>query len=522
MELYRIWIHCPVDLFPSLSIIRRETCKMTAKNLLSWTIYAWAFTGIGLLVVNPISHLLWPGFIDHAGEVTMASLSWLLYQGQPLYTTADSPYLYSLEHGPILYLLQGAFLTLLDPGFLTAKLHSFLAIIAVLTLSCRWFRHYLSWRHTFWLLGFEGWLLNKWYYIYLSRGDSLMLLCTLTALYFVTTRRGWTALLGTALPLGILINLKIHGPFYALPILALLFETQGWRGLWRAAGIMAGLWLVPFLVPNISLVNYLHWITASVSHGISRTILMGNLTIVVLLLSVPLSFALCHRFSLATIWARHRLFLATATFSLIVIGVLGSHSGSGSYHLAPFVPILLYSVLLLWQERTDLTSRVGQASRHWASAAFCAIVVLAIMAGAVNGQGRLLQYHSARFTVSKTLYAEFSALQAKYHGQTMMIGYGREGTYRFYDQFIPLLVFAGNPYLLDMAHLCDMRFPGQPLPPATVDKLAQGETQLWLFPRGSQPFGITRLFDDKFRQTFFRHYTLLESSDHFDVWSYQD
>ena len=95
--------------------------QIKIRSFLEKLLLAWAAAGIVLALVTSAMYLLWPGFGEQ-GEVNFASVAWLVSNGQPLYTDVDAAQRYSLQHGPIVYLLVGGIMQLLGPSYVTAKL----------------------------------------------------------------------------------------------------------------------------------------------------------------------------------------------------------------------------------------------------------------------------------------------------------------------------------------------------------------------------------------------------------------
>jgi hypothetical protein len=66
------------------------------------------------------------------------------------------------------------------------------------------------------------------------------------------------------------------------------------------------------------------------------------------------------------------------------------------------------------------------------------------------------------------------------------------------------------------------------VPQSTINALRQGQTTIWLIPKGELPFGgyiqtgfeRDRLFWGEFRQVFITHYEKRGSTKHFDLWFY--
>lgn len=496
----------------------------------SFSLTVWALVGIAILFTVSFMYLWKLVLLDHAGEVTISAVSWLLYHGSPLYTTLDAPERYSLQHGPIIYLVVGGIMKLLGPSIFTAKLSSLLSLLAINIISWYWFRRFFNSKISLWLLGLEVWLLLKYYYLYLVRDDALMVLCTLIGIYFATTKRGRVSVIwGVALSFGILVNLKVHGILYAIPALTLVYQRFGRNTLFLSLGCLACIFMLPFLLPNISFVNYVQWLTLSTEHGLSFKIFIGNLSMAILFCLLPLTLAAYLRCNLTQIFKEHKSFIGALGITLLLVAIIGSKRGSGSHHLAPIIPMIMYVVVLIVQyshtakiylsdnSRFPLGRRIGNV--------LGVLVFITLIFNAANGQGRIIHYMEGNI-LKQARIEEVHFIQAKYQGNTMAIGYGEERSYRLYDELIPMLVFDGNPYLLDVSALDDMTAVGLPIPETTINSLAQGSTGIWLLPRGENPFFLgdgyngAPLFDEHFRQTFLANYTIIENTRHFDVWKY--
>lgn len=489
-----------------------------------------ALIGVILICIVPTVYLISPVVLDHAGEVTMASIAWLLYSGQPLYTAIDAPERYSLEHGPVAYLVIGAVMKLLGPNIHTAKLASYLTLLTVTLVSWHLFNRYLDRRTAFWLLGLQTWLLLKYYYLYLARDDVLMVLCVVLSIYFSTTERPrLLVLVGTAVFLGILLNTKIHGILYAIPVLAILFQRLGFVPLLLTLGGMVGVGLLPFLLPTISLAHYLQWIFLAKQVGLSPKTCLGNLSMATLFAALPLSLAIYCGIDPRSFFRQNKFFIISLAITLVTVAIIGGKRGSGSHHLAPFIPTIMYLIVILTSHIPEAASRpaapLGGATRGIIGRALLPLLFLAIVMGAINGQGRILHYMIVN-SVDPAMVTELRQLQDKYRNDSMMIGYGEDPSYKNYDELIPQLVFAGNPYLLDISALNDMEAAGLPIPASTRNAIAAGIPRIWLIPAGNSPFSLTNgyngtpLFDEPFRQTFFTHYELKEKTHFFDVWAY--
>lgn len=196
--------------------------QLTSSKLTKRVLSTWSFLGLILMVLTSFLYLNWPGFGEQ-GEVNFAAISWLMYHGHPLYTSVASAERYSLQHGPIVYLITGGIMEIFGPNYITAKLSGIIMLLAFLTLSFVWFSRLAPKRLAFILLGLEIWLLFHWHDSYYIRPDSALVLCMLISLYVITTVKDKkTLILECAITFGLIINLKVHGVVYLVPIIALL------------------------------------------------------------------------------------------------------------------------------------------------------------------------------------------------------------------------------------------------------------------------------------------------------------
>lgn len=496
-----------------------------SKQLVDYSFILWSLVGLGLLICRALSYLTWEGFVT-PGEICMSSVAWLLYGDHPLYTPLYAAERYSLQHGPVVYLLIGGIMKLFGSGFLTAKLSGIAALLCSVALSWRWFTRLLPKRTAFLLVGVECWLLMKWYFVFLNRPDSLIFLAAITALYFTTVSNSRVSrILGASLALGLLLNLKVHALFYALPTLFLFYKNHGARDTLVVGGLMSAIGLLPFLHPNISLTHYAIWLSNSAAHGISLKILAGNLSMVVLLWTIPLAAAVYKRASLTVIRRKYGPIFAITALSMLAAAIVGGKNGSGSHHLLGFVPLVLYSVALIASTRYPKSNLATFSIRPKIATAVITLIFVLVTLSGYNGQARLAKYMTA-LTIPLPMRAEVQRISSKYQPKTIIIGLGEGNTYQFYCQLNPLLVFRGNPYMLDGCALSDMKASGLSIPAPTTESIKNGVTKVWLIPRGEKPFSMgswyngAPIFDDTFRREFYANYHLAESADYFDVWIY--
>ncbi|WP_196591926.1 hypothetical protein [Pectinatus frisingensis] len=481
----------------------------------------YSFLGLAAIIFIGVTYVCWVGFIDH-GEVNMSAVSWLLAEGKPVYTDLNADERYSLEHGPVIYLVTAGVMRLMGPSLLTAKVPGYVALVLSIIISAICFYRLVGIKKAIYLIGLETWILLKWPFIFMNRDDSFMLLCMVIGLLSVMARDSKN-FIGIGISLGILVNLKIHGFIYFLPILVLAYKYDGWKRVVCGLLLAFAIAIIPFLLPEISLVNYLQWLLKAAAHGISIKIFVGNLIYTLLLVFLIVAMGFLYGVNWNSFCQEHRALIITSAISTLIINIIGAKLGSGSYHLIPLVPILLYFVALIIKVNLVNTSQ----KKMYAGAVLALIVLLVVSGNAINSQQRLLEKIN-KYSYAANVIEEIRAVESNYNGHTIEIGYGEDKTYSFYRQFIPLLVFDGNPYLVDGAALMDMQLAGLPMPQTTISDLTNGKTKIWLIPKGNEPFSLHSyydsshaLFEKSFGDTFKEHYSLVEQLIYFDVWVYQ-
>jgi len=481
----------------------------------------WSLSGIIIAIVAALLYLWWNGFSEQ-GEVTFSAVSWLLYKGYPLYTALDSAERYSLQHGPNIYLAIGGVMKLLGPSYTTAKLANVLALLLVILISWLWLSKLANKHDALWLVGLESWILLHWHYSFAARPDSLMLLCVTVSMYIVTAERNkLLMMLGTAIPLGLIINLKIHGVFYSFPVLWIVYRCLGWRCLMVVCALALPLSVAPFLLSQVSFTNYILWLTQSAHMGINLGNLFDKVVLIFELFMVLFAIGVIGGIDLHRFYLRHRPMILTLLGTLIVTSIIGSKPGSGTNHLMPLVPVFIYMMFLL---ATDVRARIGRRPEvvrtRLAINLSYVILVSVLVLNTISGVGKAISLIKPTSNGDRAaIIQELQGIEALYPGRTLEIGYGEEKSFATYRDYVVLPVFHGNPYLVDKVALGDMHGTGLPTPAATIDKLKGGAIQGWLIPKGNSPFAL-REFDNAFRQAFVQNYRLTSRTQFFDVWIY--
>lgn len=482
-------------------------------------IFLWAFSGMGLILAVAYTYLNWPGFGEQ-GIVTFTTVSWLLAQDQPLYTAIDAAERYSLQHGPLIYLLISWSMKFFGPSTFSAKLPGVLFFTFSLLFSGVWLFKRLRLRQAAFLFGLECWFFSHWQYQYYSRPDSLLLLLlTIMMLFIVIKLKSHLQLLLLAFLCGLLINLKAHAVLYALPLFPLLWQQHllTLKNILPYTGLSLVTALLPFLHPAISFSNYLFWLNSSLLHNYSLQNFLPKLLIILILSLIIICLSFISEINLSGFYKKHRGFLITLFFSMLTVSSIASKSGSGTNHLIPFIPMIIY-IMVLILNYPDKREPATSQNKFFLPVTVLTLLLLVITVGGGKRELSFLQKMSSNS--HQNILTEYYAIEDAYQGKTIAVGDGEAPTYIPYRDLIPLPVFKGNPFLIDAVALGDMNASGIPLPEKTLQALKEGKIQVWLIPSNHSPFK-TGAYGAEFQKKFCDNYVLIESRHFFDIWIFK-
>lgn len=484
---------------------------------------AWSVSLALLLVYAGIAawYVTLEGF---SGEVEpmVSTLSWLVGRGQPLYTPFDAAEQYSVLYGPSVFLTNGLFLRVLGPSLAAVKLASALGAVGSLLLlyaaMARRGRDTLAVALTagaamyFWAQGFS---------VYAVRPDALMVFALALGLYGAARLRPWLAVAVVAATAGFAVNLKVHGALYFVPVLALLASRHGRRSVLAALAGCALVTSLPFVLnPHVSLENYLSWLRSASRHGLSTEFLALDLGYCAAL-ALPLVGVLA-----LSGWRRWRgspeasLLLSLAAVTPAVL-VMASKPGAGMVHLMPLALPVIFTL-------GRLLARLQAEGFDWRlptrAAAATGFGLALLLAGSVNAYRavRLLDWEVAQVP---NVAQDVRGIMARHPGLTMAMACGGENKAFLATWARPLLAFGDNPVLLDPVSVMDASLSGHELAPSTYEAISDGAIQVWLVPKGQEPFRKanwyaphTPIFPDAFVQHFENWYAPQEQSRYFDLW----
>ncbi len=498
----------------------RTFCRHSGRRLL---------VGVSLLtLVLYLGVVIWylflPGF---AGELEpmIASVSWLVQHGQPLYHAFDSAERYSVLYGPMSFVTDGVTLQLLGPSILTAKFAHALAAILGLVFFYLALRGVAGWRMA---LGFTAvaallyWTEGSFSYMirpdpFLLLGVSLGLLCAVRAPRVL-------AILGVAVTLGYCANLKIHAGLFFLPILAVLHRRCGFQAvLWSVLGSILLFW-APFLLhPQISLRNYIVWLREAARHGLHFPTFLTTFQLA-LFLSLPLLVFALPGFRGVQITRRHRTTIFSLLAATAIVLVLAAKPGAGLNHLLPLIPLVLFLTVELLVEFKRQASDWNLVFSGPRLGVALAVGVAALLAGSVT-QYRCVRLIQSQVEGGREIAQDVATILAAYPDQTIGMAYGGEGKDFRLTSYRPLLVYAGQPVLIDVIAVMESDFARRSLPRQTYDAMATGRIAIWLVPRERPPFqkanwyaDHNEIFPADFRNLFLASFTCRDRSRFFDLW----
>jgi hypothetical protein len=490
------------------------------------------------LVINYLFLVLFYAFTSTFSdqiEPTIASISWLFYNGEPIYHSQDSAQQYSMLYGPILYVLGGFLLGLFQPTIFSAKLLGVLPATGSLVVLVLAFRKMIGIKTGIICLGFISLImiagpLSLFSTIFWSRPDPLILFLVSLSLLSILIRGSGLAGLIYGICLGLATNLKIHAFLYFLPFFLVLNKKHGFKSTLLALGISALTFIAPFLIfHQISIGNYIFWLFHLFSgQGLGFIESTQNLTwslyLIVPNLILLIYLFINNRKGYKLFIYENRGYLYSLVFTLVAVIYFASIRGGGMNHLIPLIPVVSYCFMLLLKQvgSIQVDAYYFVAKFKWIASILISLGLTLLLSCSILGISNEIAAIAALSQSSTPIIEDLNQIMIANPNTTIEMGYGDISSYP--STFPrPILVFAGNPYSFDAPAL--MVSAGRvDLPDASLTLLRTCQTKIWLIPKGAEPFTLPNLnldkplFEERFRETFLNHYQLREQTSFFDVW----
>lgn len=501
-----------------------------------------AFIALAGFTIIVLYSTFYPGLLDHV-EPNIASVSWLIGKGFPLYNGINSVQRYSLVYGPLAYLPFTWGMAILGGSILSLKIVVLAAVLGIVCFSWHSYRQLLDRpKSAIAVLVVVGFLMGgSLPYLLEVRGDVLIILCAAWALGAAVSPNALLAVAFSALACAAGVDIKVTGLLYFLPMFVLLGYRHGWKRAGVsliAAGVLS---FVPFLIPGVSLPGYLLWIRAASKQPLGTDI--PNILEYVLKFSLPI-LLLAWRFAsidVSAFWAylrERRLFLGTLAGCFGAMTVLCSKAGAGVHHLLPFCPVLGYLCADLYTAANAHRKAAAHIQRSFPQFA-CWLAIGAFFGMRLAGKLQTdLSIVVGERAHAQALVQDVDSIMKSHPHERIEMGYGEtDVTPPMPDYALtyvrPALVFAGNPLTMDAAALADMQLSGIQIPEADIDYISSCQTRVWLIPKGEPAFSQVNvysfygprvmprrnLFSESLRRAFLAHDRKVGSSKFFDIWS---
>jgi hypothetical protein len=367
------------------------------------------------------------------------------------------------------------------------------------------------------------------------RPDPLLIFFVSIGLLGVLSGNRSIATVVSAIAFGCSLNLKINAFINFLPIYVLLFLRFGLISTLLASIGALLTALIPFIIfPQISLENHLIWLgyARNKANSFAQLIQVSKwLLYITLPIVLSLGYLFCRsQPSFKQFIGKNQGFVYTllgcviSSFAFsIKIGVLENN------HL-PFVPLFAYLLALTieWlRVESPLFSSDQSANRVTTLFISAAVALIITMPVAIAPEVARLGSTLVK-SPSNQVLKDITGIINAHADTTIGMGFSQgAGNYEL-TYYRPVLVFAGNPYLVDAVVMFEMQASGVDTSShATIEALRNCQTQLWLFPKPTQqPFDLKNfypphdiVFNEEFRRTFLQHYQPFSESKFYELWA---
>ncbi len=457
------------------------------------------------LAINGIRYLLTPAYYN-LGEENVAAVAAYWLRGHPIYQSLTSADRYSLLYGPLPTLINALFQKFGSNVFFASKLPGVLSLFLTLLLMMALIFRKRGWslsKKLIILSTFAAFLIVYFNISFWDRPDSYEFWLTLLGLLLADSEGPEFR---TAIVLGViaacLANCKANALLTVIPLFAFYLERRQPSKMRRLVGAftvaMAAAGLVVFLIPGVSLVNYLSILILAAHQPFSRDLFCNNVVFV-----LPL-FALLW---LADFSKRYRATFYVLAICIALTIIAASKVGAGRHHLLPFLPLFFYFAaiseeLLMPARRTHL--------RRYAVCCFLGMFWLV-----PQFEGRMLNFYRHHGEQAVRDLQDLQTLEKKYPGPKSMGMTDFGASYSNFDlyYFTPELVRRGGRLLVDIVAMIDFRKAGLKMPAATYQALANCDVRDFVLPATGKPWVVystfryhPAIFPKKFREIFSKNY----------------
>ena len=437
-----------------------------------------------------ISYLFYPSYLNHA-EAFFAAVSWLGWEGHPLYPRLDGGDVYGLPYGPALYQLTGFSLWLLGPSIGASKVFGLTAfalsqVLSFLTLR----RSGAGVAGALTMTGVQCVVLAGFTdqgYVSGVRSDALLFLAAQTAVLVATARPTMITAGALGLLAGFCANLKIHGGLYILPVFVYLLcrspSTAVGLRLTCIAGLSAAIiFAVPFAPNNASFVEYYHSLQALSHHPWNRWLFEQNIVFETMLILPFFSMYLLFmpKFPRTYLW-----FVTVLVLCMTLVAFPAAASGAGPHHLLPFLPPLVWGFTIM---RREVSASLRDPREKGRYQGLCVGLMFALVFGygpiVITAWSTMLHLFADAPLVNEGI-AEIDRALNENPGLRVAVGPGAAASFDA-QRLRVIPVFRGNPLPIDSTAWAD--FKQQGISDQIVRRaITDCRVDIWLLPTGA-PF----------------------------------
>ncbi|HWB49027.1 MAG TPA: hypothetical protein VG651_07945 [Stellaceae bacterium] len=445
-------------------------------------------------------------YLDHIeGNIVIGGWLWWANWptgGAPIYALQDGYAQFANIYGPLAYLAALPGLWLCGPGIVASKLPAGLALLATIGLTAYRLRRAAP------MTVVQGMFLLVAGFAALSPMSFWTRADPFEALLVAGGLAAAASPIAVGLCIGLAVNCKIHAFLYFLPVLWELWSRRGRRAapLLIAAALAA--FLTPFLLPGISLHDYLAILAQQVGGRTRGDALLLPVAAYGIAFALPVLLPLC-RHALPR-EARH--YAVATLITLALIAYPATFPGAGPYHFLPLLPVLAEA------RRRLAPTGVGSEFAVFPLLFFAAVTTPIALGQLAERQ----DWHAYA--------AEALALAREAPPGTVDIGYGdNKRSYEIAQLAKAELSLHGYPRAVDAQILMELRKTGVDGSRRWIPYLTDCRVRRWLLPRGEAPFAVNSYFYDNgavfgpaFRDAFTASYRPVRDRGHFTVWECVD
>jgi hypothetical protein len=474
--------------------------------------------------------------LDHRTGGWSGSYATLIRDGGQLYhNLLDSAERYSQLYGPVSFIWYGWMFKVFGASITTLKATSVLISLSIFILIFLSFRRSANLKVSVIAIAYLILCLGiNNYFPYKVTLNNYVLFFVALAIFGIGHKNKFVSFALCSISFGLIFSTKLNGILFMVPIMGLFFQRYGFKMLILLGVSSILVSLSPFVLPNVSLTNFIEYIGTQKGSAANLNPFIRSLTFAIILFFLPIIglifYKIAHSKERLSEWFfNRRLIFILYSFSIILSVYISSKTWQ-LHHIMPLTIFGVYFVLLEIQSIDQEVTKESFANKiNWEigyKSLGVSLVTFFIIFSYHLYEKRFDTAIKTNFR-NKQIIDDINYIMKEYKGNKIHGGYGHIRWMTEFD-FFPLLQFAGHPYFVDGGG--PMRAMGQAgikIPDATIEYLAKGKIDIWIIPKKQRPFEFVienkykqKTFDQRFRDTFKKNYKIIQRTKFFDVYSY--